>query len=86
MYRILFKLHTEQQIPGVSILCMTGLMENLIISNKFLILCTLEFKPHRELYDWFRSTPCIERFTTLSKRIRSFKLSYTVTSNVNSLN
>jgi len=54
MYRILHAPHHRTGTTGVSIQCTIGRMAKAITSNKFRTLCSLEFKPHRELYNWFK--------------------------------
>lgn len=44
-------------------------------------LCTLEFKPHRELYDWFLDQlPTLNKFRPYQREFARLNLSYTVTS------
>ena len=45
--------HTIEQEMIVFILCMIGPTEVVYIEQITHSLCSLEFKPHRELYDWF---------------------------------
>jgi len=82
MYRILFEPHhrTENQWFVYPMYDWTHGESDYIeqISHS---LCTLEFKPHRELYDWFLNT--LEPLKGLRPKQREFSrlnLSYTVTS------
>tara|TARA_B000000441_G_C21604276_1_gene267721 strand:- start:399 stop:743 length:345 start_codon:yes stop_codon:yes gene_type:complete len=43
-------------------------------------LCTLEFKPHRDLYDWFLKTLPLDEMLPKQIEFARLNLSYTVTS------
>ena len=43
-------------------------------------LCTLEFKPHRDLYDWFLKTLSLDKILPKQTEFARLNLSYTVTS------
>ena len=74
---------TEQVAIGVFILCDWTHGESDYIEQISHSLCSLEFKPHRELYDWFKSSVLSCQKPSLTAKTREFarlNLSYTIMS------
>ncbi len=88
MYRILFK-HHHRTADAWCIYPMYDWThgESDYIEQVSHSLCTLEFKPHRELYDWFLDQlPSSPQLRPYQREFARLNLSYTVTSSASSHN